>query len=180
VRHRRGIASGATPLTKFSYVISSMKGDTIDRIIDLARNPPTTGAYGILKARLLEVFGRTPVERALIDWPEMGNLKLLALYDRMAATLPDGADRDHILMKTLFMRQLPPDVRNYLADKIGKTRREIATAADCFFASSGTRQNPSSGMVSAAYKSYQSYLMHQEHQPHVDAMSQRTQGGHQQ
>jgi hypothetical protein len=153
-----------------------MKGDTIDRIIDLARNPPATGAYGILKARLLEAFGRTPVERAnaLIDWPGMGDLKPLALHCRMAATLTDGTDRDHILMKTLFMRQLPPDVQDHLADKIGKTRREIATAADRFFESSGTRQNPSSGMVSAAYQSYQSYPMHQEHQLHVDAVSQRT------
>jgi hypothetical protein len=108
-------------LTKSSHVSSSMKGDTIDQIIDLACDPPAAEAYGILKARLLEAFGRTPVEwaNAIIDWPGMGNLKPLALYDKMAATLPDGADRDHIVMTTLFMRQLAPDLRDHLADKIG-------------------------------------------------------------
>jgi hypothetical protein len=50
-------------LTKFSYVIASMKGDTIDRVIGLVRAPPAANTYKALKDKLLLAFGRTDLER---------------------------------------------------------------------------------------------------------------------
>jgi hypothetical protein len=58
-------------LTKFLYVVSSMKGDVFDQVIDLVRALPQAGAYQGLKDRLLKAFDRRPMEQAnaIIDWP---------------------------------------------------------------------------------------------------------------
>jgi hypothetical protein len=138
-------------LNKFSYVVSSIKGDVFDWVMDLVRAPLQAGTYQGLKERLLQAFGRTPMERAnaVMDWPGLGDLKPLALYDKMAATLPNGTDWDHILVKACFIRQLPPDVRDHLSDKMEQSTRAIAAAADRFFASYRTRQNPTAGVVNA-------------------------------
>jgi hypothetical protein len=143
-------------LTKFSYVVSSMKGDVFNRVINLVRAPPQAGAYQGLKDRLLQAFGRRPMERAnsVMDWLGLGDLKPLALYNKMAATLPNGTDWDHILVKACFIRQLLPDVRDQLSDKMEQSTRVIAAAADRFFASYRTRQNPTAGVPNAVeYKS---------------------------
>jgi hypothetical protein len=125
-------------------------------VINFARAPPQAGPYQGLKDRLLQAFGRTPMERAnaIMNWPELGVLKPLALYDKMAATLSDGSDCDHILVKACFIRQLPPDVQDHLSDKMEQSTRAIAAAADRFFASYGTHQNPTAGVANAVeYKS---------------------------
>jgi hypothetical protein len=60
---------------------------------------------------------------AVMDWQGLGDLKPLALYNKMAATLPDGTDCNHILVKACFIRQLPPDVRDHLSDKMEQSTR---------------------------------------------------------
>jgi hypothetical protein len=94
-------------------------------VIDLFRASPQAGAYQGLKAKLLKAFSRTPMERAnaVMDWQGLGDLKPLALYNKMAATLPDGTDCNHILVKACFIRQLPPDVRDHLSDKMEQSTR---------------------------------------------------------
>jgi hypothetical protein len=67
----------------------------------------------------------------------------------MAATLPDGTECDHILVKACFIRQLPADVRDHLSDKMEQPTRAIAAAADRFFASYGTQQKPTAAVVNA-------------------------------
>jgi hypothetical protein len=67
----------------------------------------------------------------------------------MAATLPDLTDCNHILVKACFIRQLPPDVQDHLSDKMEQSTRAIAAAADRFFASYGTRQNPTAVVANA-------------------------------
>jgi hypothetical protein len=86
---------------------------------------------------------------AIMDWPGLGNLKPLALYDKMAAALPDGTECDHILVMACFIPQLLPDVQDHLSDKMEQPARAIAATADRFFASYGTRQNPTAGVANA-------------------------------
>jgi hypothetical protein len=165
-------------LTKFSYVIASMKGDTIDHVIRLVRDPPVANAYKALKDKLLLAFGRTDLERgnALLDWPGMGDSKPLAMLDKMLATLPAGSDENHVLFKTLFVRQLPPDVRDHLTDKMALPVLEIATAADRFFALTGSRQNQATNMLATV--GYTDYLSGANLA--IDNVSQRRSGGRKQ
>ena len=152
--------------TKFSYVLASLEGDTIDRVIDLVRAPPANDAYTAIKNRLLEAFGRTPIERckALLDWPGLGDGTPSSMLSKMLATLPGGDDPNTNLVKTLFLRQLPSDVQDHLGGMISLPIRELARNADRFFASSGSRLNPSSSS---------SFISMAE----IDAVSARNQRG---
>jgi hypothetical protein len=97
---------------------------------------------------------------AVMDWLGLGDLNPQALYDKMAATLPNGTDCDHILVNACFIRQLPPDVRDHLSDKMEQSTRAIAAAADRFFTSYGTHQNPTAGVANAVeYKSCKIYAV---------------------
>jgi hypothetical protein len=53
------------------------------------------------------------------------------------------------LVKVCFICQLPLDVQDHLSDKIEQFTRAIAAAADQFFASYGTRQNPMARVANA-------------------------------
>jgi hypothetical protein len=87
----------------------------------------------------------------------MGDSKPLAMLNKMLATLPAGSDENHVLFKTLFVRQLPTDVRDHLTDKRSLPALEIATAADRFFASTRSQQNQATNMLaSVGYTDYSS------------------------
>ena len=104
--------------TWYSYVVSALKGQVMDRVIDIIRNPPAAGThYQAIKDRLLSAFSRSSLERSkmLLDWPGMGDGTPSALLSKMFACLPAGEDSDHILFKALFLRQLPADVQDHLA-----------------------------------------------------------------
>ena len=80
---------------KYSYVVAALKGQVMDRVIDIIRNPPADGTrYQAIKDRLLSAFGRTPLERSksLLDWLGMGDGTPSALLSKMLASLPIGED----------------------------------------------------------------------------------------
>ena len=131
--------------TRYSYVVAALKGQVMDRVIDIIRNPPADGKA--FKDRLLSAFGRTPLERSksILDWPGMGDGTPSALLSKMLASLPIGEDPEHILFKALFLRQLPADVQDHLARSTALTTRQLAEHADAYFALSGARQRWSAG-----------------------------------
>ena len=136
--------------TRYSYVVSALKGQVMDRVIDIIRNPPAAGTcYQAIKDSLLSAFSRSPLERSkmLLDWPGMGDGTLSALLSKMLVCLPAGEDSDHILFKALFLRQLPADVQDYLAHSTALTIHMLAEQADAYFALSGTRLNQPSSLV---------------------------------
>ena len=136
--------------TRYSYVVSALKGQVMDRVIDIIRNPPAAGThYQAIKDRLLSAFSRSPLERSkmLLDWPGMGDGTPSALLSKMLACLPAGEDSDHILFKALFLRQLPADVQDHLAHSTALTIHVLAEQADAYFALSGNRLNQPSSLV---------------------------------
>ncbi len=137
--------------TKYSSVVAALKGQVMDRVIDIIRNPPADGTrYQAIKDRLLSAaFGRTPLERSksLLDWPGMGDGTPSALLSKMLASLPIGEDPEHILFNALFLRQLPADVQDHLARSTALTTRQLAEHADAYFTLSGARLNQPSPLV---------------------------------
>ena len=136
--------------TRFSYVVAALKGQVMDRVINIIRNPPTDGTrYQAIKDRLLSALGGTPLEgsKGLLDWPGMGDGTPSALLNKMLASLPNGEGPEHILFKALFLRQLPADVQDHLAHSKALTTRQLAEHADAYFALSGARLNQPSPLV---------------------------------
>ena len=112
--------------------------------MDIIAAPGET-AYDDLKVRLTGAFSLSDPEKAdrLLDMTRLGDQTPSQLVDRMLMLVPAGQNPG-FLVRQLFMRQLPADVRAHLAQssKTGTTPealRELALEADRYFTSLGTR-----------------------------------------
>ena len=129
---------------KFAYVVSSLHPDVAELITDTIMPPPEEDKYKTIKARLLKEFTLTAAERAakLLDLPGLGDQRPSQLLTRMLALLPaDEQAKPSIVIKELFLRQLPAEVRQHLLDKYDLDLRALALEADMFFSTAGARIN---------------------------------------
>ena len=136
--------------TKFAHVVSSLTEDTATRVMLAITEPPEGNKYNSLKAKLLSEFTLSEAERAsvLLDLPGLGDMKPSQLLSYMFSLLPaTEIATPGILVKELFLRQLPTDVRAHLTMQTGISLQQLAEEADKFFTSAGQR-------VSAARHSY--------------------------
>ena len=89
--------------TSYSYVVSALKGQVMDRVIDIIRNPPAAGTrararYSLPGHQRSPPFciNRSPIERSKtpLDWPVVGDGALSALLSKTPLDWPvvgDGA-----------------------------------------------------------------------------------------
>jgi hypothetical protein len=91
--------------------------------------------YQTLKDRLLQTFTLTESQRAasLLNLQGLGDEKPSQLMDKMLALL--GGHTPCFLFREIFMRQMPPDIRPYLAHANIANFRELAKAADVLWMS---------------------------------------------
>lgn len=118
--------------TKYHHVISSLDQATAKRIQDILVSPPPVGLkYMTLKDRLLASFTLSSYQRAkrLIQVAPLGDRTPSALLDEMLGFL--GEHEPCFLFKTLFLDQLPEDVRTHLVSHLDdRSPRELALEAD--------------------------------------------------
>ena len=116
--------------TKYYYVVAVLDQQTAGRLVDVLAHPPTENAYESLKARLLMTYGLGRRDRAarLLRMPGLGDRKPSALMDDMLS-LMDG-HTPCFLFETLFLEQLPEDIRLRLADADFVNPRVLAATAD--------------------------------------------------
>ena len=124
--------------TKFSYVVSMLDDKTAAHAMDIIETPPDNDAYGALKTRLTTAYAITDSEKAnrILDMNGLG--------DKTPSQCLNGGQEPGFLFREVFLRQLPTEVRTQLAQttKTGTTEvalRELATEADKYFASTGSR-----------------------------------------
>ena len=129
--------------TRYDHVACNLPPDVAARVMSLLQNPPDTNKYESLKQRLLKEYTLTDAERAatLLDLPGIGDMKPSQLYQKMIELLPPGDNHtaSSFLLRELFLRQLPVDIRSHLADKSSLDLEQLAEEADKFFTSSGQR-----------------------------------------
>ena len=130
--------------TKFNHVLAILDSRTAERAMDIIAAPGET-AYDDLKVRLTGAFSLSDPEKAdrLLDMTGLGDQTPSQLIDRMLMLVPAGQNPG-FLVRQLFMRQLPADVRAHLAQssKTGTTPealRELALEADRYFTSLGSK-----------------------------------------
>lgn len=125
----KGISSDET---KYHHVVASLDQAMAKRVVDLLTSPPTVGTrYSVLKERLLSTFTLSSYQRAqrLIRVSPLGDRKPSELMDDMLGFL--GEHPGCFLFKTLFMDQLPEDIRTHLIPHLDDfSPRELALAAD--------------------------------------------------
>lgn len=122
----------STDETKYHYVVASLDQSMATRIVDLLTSPPPKGTrYATLKDRLISTFSLSSYQRArrLIRVSALGDRTPSELMDEMLGML--GNHEACFLFKTLFMDQLPEDIRTHLIPMLDESSpRTLALAAD--------------------------------------------------
>ena len=112
------------------------------QILDLILVPPARDPYGVLHERLIMLYMMSDYQRfkAQVSLPLSGDQKPSHLMNRMLSLLPDDYKSDFIL-RGLFLRRLPIDVRSHLLREKLSDPRALALKADELYQS---RVSPSS------------------------------------
>ena len=89
----------------------ALDADTIDGVLDLLESPPDDTSYHRLKARLVQSFKLSLVEKIkrALEFPALADENLTRLTDKIMV-LTRGADSEDIA-KTVFLLKLPDGVR---------------------------------------------------------------------
>ena len=110
----------------------------VGRLLDVLDTPPESDSYTTLKSRLLQTFGLGRCERGakLLNISGLGDRKPSALMDEMLSLL-DGHE-SCFLFESLFLEQLPEDLRLQLADEAFTDPRKLAAKADVLWQANTT------------------------------------------
>ena len=124
----KGINSSTT---KFYHCVASMSQEVASQLLDLIRTPPASEPYEILKARLVKTYALNDYQRfeSLVSLPLSGDQKPSHLMNRMLALLPEDYKPGFIL-RGLFLRRLPADVRAHLLQEDISDPRALSLKAD--------------------------------------------------
>ena len=122
--------------TKFYYAVASLPQEVATQILDLIRAPPAGDPYEVLRERLVTLYSLNDYQRfeALVSLTLFGDQKPPHLMNRMLALLPDDHKPDFIL-RGLFLRRLPIEVRSHLLQEKISDPRALALKADELFQS---------------------------------------------
>jgi len=128
--------------TKYAHVVASLNQEVAVRVMTILENPPATDKYEYIKQALLKVFTPSKSECAamLLDLPGLGDRKPSQLLTHILTLLPDKERAEPgIVIREIFLRQLPPDVRAHITDKEELSLHDLSLEADRFFTNSGQR-----------------------------------------
>ena len=122
--------------TKFYHAVASLPQDVAAKILDLIPAPPAGDPYEVLRERLKTLYSLNDYQRfeALVSLPLTRDQKPSHLMNRMLALLPDDYKPDFIL-RGLFLRCLPIEVRSHLLQEKISDPRALALKADELFQS---------------------------------------------
>ena len=119
--------------TKFDHVVMRLPEHVSIslRALLLSMNESTDDPYEQLREKLITKFGKTRWQRAfaLLDHPDLGDRRPSVLMAEMLALLPAGARPDTLFL-AMFLRRLPPSMREHLAADDADTAEEMAELAD--------------------------------------------------
>jgi len=120
--------------TKFDHVLMRLPAavsTSLRSTITAAVNEEVEDPYERLRTKLLATYGKTRWQRAfaLLDHPDLGDRRPSALMSDMVALLPDDAQPDTLFL-ALFLRRLPPSLRDHLAAADLDSADEMAELAD--------------------------------------------------
>ena len=130
-----GIRNITADETKYWYVVASLDQDSSSRCICFLESAPKTEKYRALKRYLIETFDLTGEERAdrLLNLQQLGDRRPSEVADLMLQL--NGSAGQHFLLRRIFMRALPPAVRNAISTSPTADLRDLAHEADRAMAS---------------------------------------------
>ena len=120
--------------TKYDHVLMKLPTDVVMSVRDLVNSmqPNTADAYKQLKARLTASYGKTPWQQvnSLLDMPPLGDRRPSHMMNEMLSLLPTGSNKNDYIFLGIFLRKLPPTMREHLAAANHTTAAAMAAHAD--------------------------------------------------
>jgi hypothetical protein len=122
--------------TMYDYVLMKLPEDVVMSVRSLvsaieADPVKQETSYTLMKEALLGSYGKTKWQMAyaLLDHPELGDRRPSAMMAEMLALRYETTAPDSLFL-ALFLRRLPPSIRDHLATANHTTAAEMATHAD--------------------------------------------------
>jgi hypothetical protein len=138
-------------LTKYDYVLQRLPMAVLVSVKELARRVHTgevDDPYEQLEKKLTASYQRSPWQLTfdLLVMPDLGDRRPSVLMDTMLASLPDDCLPDRLFL-ALFLRRLPPDIRDQLVAQDLQEPAAMAAVADRIYDA-----RPQGGAVRAVHQ----------------------------
>ena len=126
--HLKGIREDST---KFYYAIAKLDPEVVKEVRDIAKAAPETDSYQQLKKRLCKSFQLSQEDRAdrILDSTSLGDRKPSQLMRDLIHWRADNTD-ESFLLRRIFMRCLPQEIRSVISCSNKKKLIELAEEAD--------------------------------------------------
>lgn len=118
---------------RYSLIVPALPSNIATEVRDILTCPPDESAYSTLKAAILERVGSSQRVKArlLLASTELGDSKPSQLLRKMKHLLGEAPDApDNAIIRELFMKRLPQDLRMILSTMPDQSLSTIAQRAD--------------------------------------------------
>ena len=118
--------------TRYYYLLTALDPVVAERMAGDVASTPADNKYGYLKEKLMEVYGLTDDQKAdrLLDLAGLGDWK----PSQLCAHIQSLAVGQNALLRRIFLRQLPEDVRVQVAVLAEDNLPALARKADVIMA----------------------------------------------
>ena len=130
-------------MTKFNLVVVALDADTIDGLLDLLEKPPDEDSYDQLKARLMQSFKISTMDKIklALELPPLADENPVRLADKIMALTREASSED--VAKTVFMLKLPDGVRKTMWAEPIASWPEMKARASCLWHAEKTKSRAS-------------------------------------
>ena len=129
-------------MTKFNLVVVALDADTIEGMLDLLEKTPDDDSYEQLKARLVQSFKISTVDKIkqTLELPPLADENPVRLADKIMALAREAGSED--VAKTVFMLKLPDGVRKTMWAKPLASWTEMKARASGLWHAERTKSKP--------------------------------------
>ena len=130
-------------MSKYNLVVIALDSDTIDGVLDLLEQPPESDPYDQLKARLVQSFKMSKVEKIkrALEFPPLADENPIKLADKIMALTREASGED--FAKAVFMLKLPDGVRKTMWSEPLASWPEMKARASALWHAERTKSRPS-------------------------------------
>ncbi|XP_076235099.1 uncharacterized protein LOC143179672 [Calliopsis andreniformis] len=124
------LARITTDDTKYRYIITHLDHTVLPFIADVLTSPPATGKFEEIKRRIINTFDESPESklRRLLRGSELGDEKPSHFLQRLRNLA--GGQVGETVLRSLFLEQLPENVRSIIAISDTADLQRFALLAD--------------------------------------------------
>lgn len=122
--------------TKFHHILTGLSSEMAGSLVDIISNPPTVEPYETLKKAIISRLGESQqelIQRLFQPYnpanPQKPSKILINIHRALGTTATDS-----IPVRRIFMQQLPPTIRTFIAASKETDMQKLAEEADEIFA----------------------------------------------